>query len=80
MTKTCLHLINQGSAGAADQTEAGSTGWCWVEPFVEDKKVNLGSGSGKLCPKEPKEKLWGFCSASCSVAYTMPSTYHEQVS
>ena len=26
-----------------------------------------------------EDKLWGFCSESCSVNYTMPSTYHEQV-
>jgi len=63
-------MLNPGT-DYHDVAEHGNlqNGWCWVEPYVEDTNA-----------KVPEDKLWGFCSNSCSVNYTMPSTYHEQAS
>ena len=43
----------------------GGDGWCRVRPDAGEEQV-------------PAERMWGWCSASCSVNYTFPFTYHEQ--
>ena len=75
------HTQNSEKSG---KTDIGPFGWCWVEPYIEDEENKVLRAKRKKralqrITKVPASKLWGFCSASCSVHYVMPSTYHEQV-
>jgi hypothetical protein len=70
--RPCHHSAPPGGAawrpGGVGLDLWGPFGWCAVRRYLpQDTAV-------------PEEDLWGFCSASCAINYTTPSTYHEQAS